>query len=425
MLALICAGIGACEESGELGEEFIVKEPLNLYYMDTVSLQLSTVIFDSLPTSTTEELLVGYHEDGAFGKITASAFFQLDLASISTYPGSRAAYEGLSLRMYYDGYSYYDTTQTITLDVYQLAEAPAMHSDGYLYNTSSFQPQMDLADTSTTVGSLSFSPQPNQKAYVDIPLDGWLGEELFGLLQSKDDTIQTEAAFLEKYKGFLLSPGQQTSGPFVRFTTASTLRLTYKEDGEVVELLFPIDESLHFSQISSNREGGPLAGLQQQKEALAASETANTAYLQGGVGLGIRVDFPYLQKLNELQTNDVLSQAYLRLSIPRGTYSNSMPLPETLTVYVVDGLNRITGEYATSMVKVEDKEFGDDTYYSILITDFIKSQKALEGENENALLLTLPTTSLYSTVNHLEAGNQQHQHKSILDLYLLDYETNN
>lgn len=422
---LIFIAVSACEDPSTIGEDFIIKEPINLYYLDTVSVELSTVQIDSIVTSGTGDLICGYHEDERLGNIKATGFFQVGLDSInsSAYPGTLAYYESIVLRLQYDDYSYYDTTEEVSLSVYQLAEEIVLNEDtDYLYNTSNFSLLEDDLDTIATIGKSTFFPYPNLRDYVDIPLDEWLGRELFQMVKDEDDILEEIDEFLEKYPGFALVADQK-NGSILRFSTSSRIIVNYVEGGEKKKLVFPINDLYHFSRIVSNRQQTSLADLKDSRNAISSTLTNNEAYLQAGVGLGIRVAFPHLDKMKEVESKDILTQAHLTLGVVKNSYSNNRPLPDTLIIYVVDALNRVLDEYSTEISLENDREFGEETRYNILITSFIESRLGLIEDNENALLIFLPEESYNSTVDRLVIGNRQNEYESLLKLYLLNYET--
>lgn len=415
--------LNACEDPGQLGEDFIVKDPVNLYYLDTVSVKFSTVQLDSIVTSALGTFLTGYHEDEQLGKTSATGFFQVGLDSIgsSARPGSNAVYKNIVLRLEYDSYSFYDTTEAISLSVYQLAEEIKLDKDtNALYNTSSFSLYEDDRDLTPYVGRHTFIPYPKLKDFIEIPLDDWLGEELFQLVKENDDILANVNDFLKVYPGLALVPDQK-SGAILRFSTASRIVINYLEGGEDEKLVFPINNLYHFTQINSDRAHTQLNGLDYTNTSVASETSNNEAYLQAGTGLAIRVDFPFLKQFKEVDTKDILSQSYLMLGVVKNSYSKNRPLPEALLIYVVDHLNRIVSEYSAPISLSVDMEFGESTQYNILITSFLKSQLSVEENNENALLILLPDETYDASVDRLVIGNKKNDCPSLLKLYMLNY----
>jgi hypothetical protein len=197
----------SCDEPEAIGLDLIEENQFDLIFLDTMTVKFSTVLFDSLATSTTNRLVVGHWADTTFGTISAKAFFQVGLDSLGDYPDEeRAVYDRATFTLYYDDYSYYDTTQLQTYALYPLKEDLEYQDDGKLYNTSYRDYTGILYDSTKVLGTLSWYPKPLQHEYVEIPLDDSLGRELFTLAQTQDGTIQSESDFQEKFKGFALLP---------------------------------------------------------------------------------------------------------------------------------------------------------------------------------------------------------------------------
>ena len=73
--------INACDNNPTkftLGEEYIESQT-DLVSIDTFSVSLSTVILDTITTSSTVTLLIGHYRDDIFGKITSHSYFQLGI----------------------------------------------------------------------------------------------------------------------------------------------------------------------------------------------------------------------------------------------------------------------------------------------------------------------------------------------------------
>ena len=137
-----------------------------MVFLDTTTVKISTVLFDSLPTSGTDSVLVGHHADEMFGTITARFFFQVGLDSLDDYPDEdKADYQRISLVLPYGNYSYYDTTQIQTYYLYRVTEDMEYQDDRKLYNNDQF-----AYDTTKLIGSLSQYLRPHRNGdAVEMP----------------------------------------------------------------------------------------------------------------------------------------------------------------------------------------------------------------------------------------------------------------
>ncbi len=420
LIGLVSAPLfSSCEEPDSIGLGLIEEEQFDLIYVDTLTVRLSTVLFDSVATSATGRLLAGHRADSIFGTITANAFFQIGLDSLNNYPDEeRATYDRAVLTLYYDNYSYYDTIQLQTFQVYPLINELEYRDDGKLYNTSFQDNTGNLYDSTKLLGSFSWHPKPHQENYVEIPLDDSLGRELFILAQGQNDTIQSENDFQEKYKGFALVPELQNSA-MLGFSNRTGISVYFEEGGEEKSLQFSVSNNVYFSQVVQDRSTTKYAPLTQQRNELPADASDNTVYLQGGTGVGIRVEFPFIKSLLTLSNELDITDANLILKLPKGSYSGSTPLPQNLTAYQVDGLNRIVGEFSTTFNLYLDQEFKEESYYLIPVTGFLKAQLAQAENNENALLITLPGDAMDKTTNRIVANGNTGENSSRLEAFVL------
>lgn len=404
----------ACEYSDSIGLGLVEEEQFDMIFLDTATVKISTVLFDSLPTSGTGRTLVGYHADETYGTTTAQFFFQVGLDSLGDYPDEdKATYSRTSLVLPYDDYAYYDTTQLQTYYLYRVTEEMEYEDDGSLYNSSRF-----AYDTTQYIGMLSLHLRPHKDGSVEMPLDDSLGNELFELAREQADLLSSESDFLEQYPGFVLVPDPANT-TVVGFGNTTHIKIYYQEGSEEEELVFPVANHIYYTQLVHDRSQTLFAPLQQQSRELAIEETDDQAYLQGGVGTAIRIEFPHLKSLLALGNGVFITEAFLRLNPIKSTFGGDTPLPTDLAVYQVDGLNRIVDTYDATFTLYIDQEFKEDTYYSLPISAFLNTQLSTNQDSEQALLILLPEETYYSTVDRMVVGGESSEDPSVLELFLL------
>ncbi|MEO8404325.1 MAG: DUF4270 family protein, partial [Chitinophagaceae bacterium] len=88
----------------------------HLSFIDTIGVNLSTVLVDSFPTSSPAAFLVGKYKDPYLGTITAKPFFQMDKPATLPDITAQAIYDSVVLIIHPNDYYYGDTSlqQTIT-----------------------------------------------------------------------------------------------------------------------------------------------------------------------------------------------------------------------------------------------------------------------------------------------------------------------
>jgi hypothetical protein len=420
-LALFIAGVAiclyACDDPSLVGVDFVGSDPLSVTYYDTVSIQLSTIKFDSIATSSIDNLLIGKSRDSYLGDITAYSFFQVGRDSLSTYPDDeKAVYDSIALELVFNEYSYYDTTKLQKYYLYSLIDEMELNDDGYLYNTSTYSYGLDSI---YYLGEISFYPKVHRGKAEYLRIVDEFGKALFDLLVTKDDIVTIDDDFFEYIRGFVLVPDTANTC-IIGLDTETNIRLYYTQEGSQIEQAFPIANNIRFTRIKSENPVAALGRLANQQDILPSDDTDHVAFIQGGMGLGIRLEFPYLQYVRELSENSMVTDAELILRPVRKSYSGFAPLPSELAAYVVDKRNNILGQIDISTSIYYDDEFQMDTYYLVSITSFLNDQLDLLEDDGSAILFTLPDSDNAGTVNRIFFGDEKSDSRSYMRLLVMN-----
>lgn len=407
-----------CNESQELGASFFPDESFNIALVDTLSLETSSIIYDSIPTRNTGRLLVGYHEDVKLGKIEAVTYIQIGFEDAKSYYLNKIHhfYDSITLVLNYDGYSFYDTSQLQTLYVHEVLEDIAIpDEDTSLFNTSTFKVSQ------TPLGKQTFFPRPGKKGSLEIKLSDYLGQSIYNLAINESEFITTAAEFQEYLKGFAIFSDTTQSRAILGFSTNAELRLYYRDDSQLPAsqktLVFPLGSNTYFNHITSDRSNTILAPLQEFETPIPSQNTNNESFIQNGIGIATRIDIPYLRNMIEVNNDFLISKAVLQFYPTSNQSITNTPIPSSLTAYWVDEDNQAIGTTFTAYL-LSDNEFDRDTYYSMDITTFIKTQLSIAENNKNALLLT-PTSDFRNALSYLSIGNNNHKYKMRLKIYLI------
>lgn len=406
-----------CDRPTDIGEEMVRNEILDVTYIDTLSLQLSTVFYDSLPTSNTLRHLVGYYEDAQIGNLHAKAFFNLSVDSLGGLPEEDAEFLFAEFECVYDGYFYYDTIPSMGLKLYPIKKEWELDDDGLLFNNS------DVAyDDQETIGEISIQPRPSRLQTFSIPIQSSYAEDIFRFILSEENDFLDE--FEERFPGLVLDVDTTFSECFIGFSPRSQLKIHYRESGEDKELVFPTDE-LRFNQISNHRNASSLASLSTIQEDIPSEETNQQAFLQNGIGLAIKVEIESLDRVREIINANFIVEASLILRPVKGTYGNLTPLPFNIEVFETDELNRVVRPVVNVSSLTIDEEFNEDTEYRLIITDFIREKINDISKEEDALLIQGVNRDFNSTVDRIILGNQENEFRTSIELLILDYTIDN
>lgn len=375
--------ISCVDDASEIGADFFNDGALDIAMIDSVTVSLSTVQLEPLATNNASRVVLGSHLDEKLGRISAITFFQGVLNGEVNFKEEPYEYSHATLVLYYDGYSYYDTTQVLKLNAFRVTENIVRDDDNALNNNDRFSIDDVL------LGNVTVLPKPHQSDSLEIPLADWFGEELFNKARHGDEDLQTNVEFLKYLKGLCIMPDTISSGPLIGFTNPE-LRLYYTDKGPVPSVLryvsIKANSGYAFTNFNCNRENTALVDLPDEKGRLSAALTGGEAYVQGGGGLAARVDLPYLRSLTQHE-NFFVTTAILELFVTRKSYDAQKDIPAALLAYPVDKRNALISNGAYTCNLEKDTDLERNTHYEIDVTDFVKMQMSIASFNENALLL--------------------------------------
>ncbi len=443
-LALWSVLLLSCEDPGALnvGQKFSGNN-LQTIYVDTFSVITSTVLIDSLPSNNSNVLLVGSYRDNLVGTVSSSSYFQIGYQSI-LFPASTSIYDSIGLILPYSRYSYGDTTKSFKINVHELTQTiklrttppfvagnktSALNPASALFNGSSFK----YSPSPITSATVQFYPH---KDSVYIPLPTSLGQKWYDI--AKADTsfhFKDFNRFIADYfKGIYIASNVGTDACIVGFNANKVkVRLYYRkivgDNLAAAHFDFPLAFSFNqFNQIKSDRSATTLSSLVRMV-ALPSTQTGNVSYVQSGVGMFTKIEFPTLKGFLS-EKDRVLIDASLDVYPVQKTYLDYTKPPTTLTLYGTDQSNTILGalsggrgaDVVSTSIRY-DYEYGIETKYSFSITDFISSE--IKSSNKNITSLAVLSPAYLSQVNRVAIGNRFHPTNKIkLKIYYSQYGTN-
>jgi hypothetical protein len=404
----------------------------NIRYVDSLTVLNYTVKMDSIRTSGMEEptILVGKHHDPDFGDITARSYFRVNPPSAVSLPNN-AIFDSLQLILLYSDYAIGDTNVTYTIHAHRLQKSLKPRADGYFYNTSEtdFYPEV--------LGTTSLIPWPNTNDTLWIRLDDELGNDLFDLLMEDDQIIKESELFHNYFKGFALTY-DDADNAVLGFNFPTYAQTSSGVDYyPVMRLYYHYFDFTNVSKYADFKIAYENVGLQynqltlsnpvvnfptQQRQKLPAQESNNQTYIQAGTGIVTRIEVPYLKNLLALHDNILIMKAELQLEPVRGSYF-VYPLPEQVSVYSSDRINRFGTSFAADGILSIDNIYQEETWYTYDVTNFIKAKIIEETDDVPALLVTVKPENMYKTFDRVVLGSQLHGDNQIkLKIYYINYE---
>ena len=403
---VIIMGCTEDEEGFTLGAEYLESET-DITLIDTFGVKLSTVILDSVASNGTGSMLVGSYQDNITGKITSNSYFQIGIPDRVDIQDEET-YDSLNLVIRYSNYSFGDTTKTQQIFVHRLLERIGEFDN-------------DIIDKKTTImydpnsiGSVTYTPEPNNSPdTLSIKLSDELGLGFFNKLQEGSDILTDQDKFLDYFYGLVLIVEDTYNGAIIGFiANYNDVSLTLHTTKEVLSTeeyvyRFGLIQYINqFNNINHDFSSTKLINLTEQRNELPSDQLEGLSYLQGGIGLAVRVDFPSLSELLLFDKGTIM-EAELSISPLKNSFETS-DLPESLILYKSDNINRLnemlqTNQGTTAFSSLNyDELYTENTIYTFDVTKFINDELAdFYVDPEGGLLITLPEQTLSGSFNRL------------------------
>lgn len=398
--------------------------------IDTLTVDVSTINFDSLATSSQSRILIGNYTDPILGKVKSESYMELTtdaytLGSSSDTETVNYVFDSIALILKYDRYYYGDTSKVQTINIHQLTQKvkPNVDDDSF-YNNST------LSYNANSIGSRTFYPKPIGKDSINIQMDASFGKNLFDKLKNNEITNSDE--FNNYFKGIVIKPSTANSSNIIGFSTACVMRMYYKKANSNSENTYTKDFSIaetakQFNNISLDKTGTILQNLPDSRGKLSSESTNNSSFIQSGTGLACRLDFPFIKQLKYISEKGMIVDAELVIKPIKNSASALFPIKDSLQVYECDNLNRISkiltnsdGSQMLAKLNNTPDEFNENIGYKINIGPFLYQEMMKTTNSKSSLVFTFP--NIAKGVNRIVLGNQKNaENKLQLKIYYISY----
>lgn len=336
----------ACERPKEIGFGLTPTEELGVFYADTISVATSTVLNDSIFTVNSNNILFGQYRDPFLGNVTAKAFFHfwrgqqsIDTLALLGNNEFLPIYDSLVLSLP-TRYTYGKTNVTQTLNIFRITET--------LLDSVRYTNQANLQVAATPVKTTSIKADDlKRNPVLNVKLPDNLGQELF-TLSGQSPAIKVEDFYKNLFKGLALFPETNDDAAVIGFD-GIRLTLHYKvtqtrteQPDTIVAKQLNFFLRRNFNQINSDKQGTTLVGIQPLKP-VSSGLTGGNSFIQSGIGLQTKLDFPGLDNLKKLG-NISINRAELIIKPLPGTFDQFAP-PSSLAFYPTDQSSDIIGQF--------------------------------------------------------------------------------
>ncbi|WP_258100887.1 DUF4270 domain-containing protein [Marinoscillum pacificum] len=382
-LYLIAALIISCSESSILGDEFIGDDGLDVSYIDTISLQVNTFQYDSLLTSSSDRIVLGYQTDDFFSEVKSEGYFSLSLPGSLYEIDDTDVFDSLTILIPQDGYALNIEDYTeVGLEVSRLSVE--LESDSY-YNFST--------PASTTSSKTSLVSQ-NVKFYIDrdvdveVRLDDSFGYELYRQFQEATDKIESVSEFRQYLKGFQISMSADETQALGIIADSIRFRIYYTNNSTTSNAQNTLDMYSYGAPYYTRylyEVPEELSSITELGDLVSSSSTGHASLIYGGLGYAPLISMPTLEELFLAGKDYVISGALLKIY----PTESSDDLPETIYAHYVDEEFNVLSSTTMSLGLVLDDDHGRDTYYAMDVSDLVSAMHEDITAREYSIVLTL------------------------------------
>lgn len=403
----------SCQDVNSSLGESLVKSSFKNVFTDTCTVDISSILVDSLETLGDSVCQLGHYKDSIWGKVKASYYAEFSSAVFSPDNVSTYVFDSITLILQPSGHYWGDTLVSQHIYVYPLKRTFEVESDETLYNTS----YMPIGET--PVCSFTFFPRPGKKEELEVRMPDTFGRQFFDDMMNGKDVFNTQEKFRAYFHGLALVPDENNSCVTGFKVNASSLYMkmyyhVMNSSRTDKELDITVNTTYSYTRVEHDRSGASVAALAEGGafNATSSVKTGKRAYLQGLTGIYNSIEFPYLNTL--MKDGDIVSieSAMLYLYPLNGSYGVVNQLPTTLRLYVADDDNNTVDQIYDSMgTTIQDGSLtvdemqGRDTYYTFDLTSFMQDNLGTWGVNRQKLFLILDNDDFVCTFDQVVFTN--------------------
>lgn len=256
----------------------------NTRYTDTTTVVLQTIRESTLRSDEFTNDVIGAYSDNIIGKVQSIASFEVRLPATEIKFFSTDVYNSaeLVLNLAHNGRYFGDTTQQVTLRVYQLNQR--------IYQDSSYNSDEMPEYLSNELGSVAATINPwDSVQTIHIKLDDIFGQSI---MEEPTATYNQTESFLDFMKGFIVIPDIPVNGGWIgnfQLEDDSTyLGINYNDS---LSVKFAVN-SLSARILSFKHD---YTGSEIETQLNDTNKIFEKVFLQPLAGVKIRVRFPYIK----------------------------------------------------------------------------------------------------------------------------------
>ncbi len=398
----------SCDTPKEIGADLFSVE-VGLNFTDTLQVESSTVLIDSIQTGGNNTFLVGSYQHPDLGTFRSSIFAQISNADSLT-SNATSVMDSVRMSLVYTGYQG-DTLQPQTISVYRLKDSLSLSTSYFTNSTLAFDPSPLATHTfkPRVVKARSVNGDSLKLDTLSFRMSAALGNELIKYYTDKS-MAGGGTKFRASFPGLYITSTSASKAALLAFSPAfSRMTLYWHNPGDAnrysISYYFSLSTRIsaevqaRFNQFQITKSGA-LASLVKPGDMVPSSKTNNTTYVQSGSGIVTRLRLPTLLNLKG-KNNVAINKAELIL-----TGNDGLDLNNTLgqlTLLNVDGNNKpIRDSFGLGYVNSEGGSGIQTANYNSAFNNYsfnitTELQSIMAGRKRNMGYLLTPALASSST----------------------------
>lgn len=337
--ALFLFTLVGCRKDGDVGLS-LISDDLSTNYIDTFTLDFSTVREDSVRTKNNARHLLGELNDPEFGKTSAFFTTQIVPATALTPNFTNLQIDSAFLSFPFTGY-FGDTNSVVEIKVYELNQKLSSDSNysqftrvGY-HNASvgqgtfqGIQPTVNrmYREPNGSGGDTTLQRGPMLR----IPIDSIFAKRLL-----TSNKTATAADFVDYCYGLRVEAKVTNSDGLIIYLgpalSLSGLNIYYHDNGLFKRYDFNVASTCVWQNSFDYQFSGSNADISSKQKPYISDKI----YVEGMAGYKTRIQLPYLRNL--LDKNDlVIQKAVFEFPVHNSQSTNSEKIPTRLSILSVD-----------------------------------------------------------------------------------------
>ncbi len=409
-----------CDRTGDsyiVGDVFTDTRAV-LGYVDSFSLQLSTIRLDSFVTSGYSDIFIGHFKDEVVGNVTTETYIPINIASHTTIE-EEDIYDSIVICFKPKGNWLGDTVQPKEIKIYEVLEEikpREIAEQQMMFNHQS------LKYSDKELATVRIEPNPKVGLVSWARMSDSLGQKWFDMVKNADDAMFDNIYFEQFFYGICIVP-QTTDYTWgldfysnnenalystewlIEDAMEFEIRLHYRKSGDDEDDSFMTfiakPNSFQFTHFVNDRSGTAFENLEIDGGRVYSQESNNMSYIQTGSGMALRIDFPTLASIQSASEYMSVVDARLVIRPHDYSYDDAYRLPTMLYLALTDesndlfgNLSDITGNMVASPVYT-DVSTGDP-FYDFSVLPFVKNY--LKNTIDNSMsIVVLPSNAENST----------------------------